>query len=273
MIGKNPMMSMLASRKESLSNSDNTTTDRPGGPRGYVPPPPAPKVVEGQFVVIEPGDNDVLCGRGSRVNNHPGNVQFRQLVAQFKDLYLDPNRRKIEKAHICAYVVSLVRELKGGKFLKENVRQKTWIEVGDVKARKKAGQALREDASEIRSEQPPPPPPQPCTKSDEELLEDMLLRASVESFRLSCEDGNFCVEIDFAQFLKECDRDMLHPPCAPQVQTCTATPMQVSCPIQKQRLPLNDDRQLHLRDSMGNLSAQMSFVSISTDAEHYNKYA
>jgi hypothetical protein len=126
----------------------NTNTK---GPCGYIPPA---TVEPGSYSCDEPRDNDVLCGRGSRVNNHKGNVEFRVLVSQFKDLYLAESRRKTEKSHICAYVVSLVREQaapNGGRFLKYCPKSKQWEEVGDIKARKKAGQALREDATELRA--------------------------------------------------------------------------------------------------------------------------
>lgn len=117
-------------------------------PSGLLPPPPAPRVKEGQYVVTTPGDADVLCGRGSRVNNHPGNVHFRQFVSRYKDLYLREHRRKVEKAHICAFLVDQLRTSTGARFLKFT-SDNTWEEIGDLKARKKAGQALREDATEI----------------------------------------------------------------------------------------------------------------------------
>ena len=135
-------------------------------PSGLLAPPPVPQVREGQYIVDEPSNVDVLCGRGSRVNNHPGNVQFRQLVSKYKDMYLQENRRKVEKAHICAHIIDTLRATTGAKFLKQSANNQ-WEEIGDVKARKKAGQALREDATEINQvldqqkclSSPPLPPP------------------------------------------------------------------------------------------------------------------
>jgi len=115
-------------------------------------PPPPPRVQAGQYTVEEPGENDVLCGRGGRVNTHIGNINFREIVLQFKPKYLATRCKKIEKAHICAKVVTHVRDaVPAGRFLKRDGKTGLWVEVGDEKARKKAGQALREDAAEIRA--------------------------------------------------------------------------------------------------------------------------
>jgi len=87
--------------------------------------------------------SDVLCGRGGRINAHIGNVQFRAMVCQRKEEYL--SKKKLAKAHIAAEIVYHVRGL-GGRFLKEDP-DGSWWDVGDQKAIKKVGQALREDAS------------------------------------------------------------------------------------------------------------------------------
>ena len=39
-------------------------------------------------------NNDVLCGRGGRINSHPGNVQFRDLVQERKKDYLAKTTKK-----------------------------------------------------------------------------------------------------------------------------------------------------------------------------------
>jgi len=116
--------------------------------------PPAPCLVEaGSVAVNEPNRNDVLAGRGSRINNHEGNVRFRQFVLPFKLKYLDKATKKIEKAHMCANIVNYVRSLNPpGRFLEKDPATGLWTEMGDERARKKAGQALREDATEIRAE-------------------------------------------------------------------------------------------------------------------------
>ena len=117
--------------------------------------PPRPEVPPGHGGPIRnPNCNDVLSGRGGRINSHSGNVHFRELVESLKRDYLDPRTKKLEKARIAARLVGTIRRLDpSGKFLKEDPHTGMWVEIGDERAWKKAGQALRESAPEIRAEQ------------------------------------------------------------------------------------------------------------------------
>ena len=117
-------------------------------------PSPPPRVFPSdEGPVYVPNINDVLSGRGGRINAHPGNIRFRQYVQQFKARYLMEETKNTEKAYICAYIVSLVRsQHPPGRFLKRDDRNGLWIEIGDIRARQKTGQALREDATEIRQD-------------------------------------------------------------------------------------------------------------------------
>ena len=119
---------------------------------------PRPEIVvppRGIGPVIDPNDNDVLSGRGGRINAHKGNVQFRELVAQRKKDYLAKTTKKLEKAHIAADIVHYIRGLNpSGRFLKED-SDGSWWDIGDQKAIKKVGQALREDAPDIRGDVDP----------------------------------------------------------------------------------------------------------------------
>lgn len=104
----------------------------------------------GGFVHI-PNPNDVLCGRGGRINAHGGNVNFRKIVLMYKEDYLSKSAGKNQKAQIAAHVVTRIRTLNpSGRFLKVDGDTGCWIEMGDEKARKKAGQALREDSAKFR---------------------------------------------------------------------------------------------------------------------------
>ncbi|KAL3918256.1 MAG: hypothetical protein SGARI_007514, partial [Bacillariaceae sp.] len=101
--------------------------------------------------IVDPNDNDVLCGRGGRINSHAGNVQFRDIIHSRKKEYLAPTTKKLEKAHIAAAVVNDIRGMDPpGRFLKEDRDTGLWFDIGDAKAIKKTGQALREDAPDIR---------------------------------------------------------------------------------------------------------------------------
>jgi hypothetical protein len=106
----------------------------------YQPPPPP---------VIKINDNDVLCGRGGATNSHPGNRSFRNLVKQYKDKYI--KAKKKEKPDVAAEVVDIVRKLDPpGRFLKKDPNTLYWVDIGDLKAKEKTSQALREGAPEIR---------------------------------------------------------------------------------------------------------------------------
>jgi len=139
-----------------------------GGPTPYVtysygaPPPPHATVIayphyppwamppKIQYIQkIEP--EDVLCGRGGATNSHSGNRAFRLLVKRHQDRYLKAKKR--DKPAVASHIVELIRE-RGGRFLRKcdstpqgNV---LWVDIGDVRAREKTCQALREGAPELR---------------------------------------------------------------------------------------------------------------------------
>jgi hypothetical protein len=101
-----------------------------------------------------------------------GNIRFRELVVCLKKDYLSPATKKLEKAHIAAKLVQDIRDKNpSGRFLKEDP-DGSWYDIGDAKAIKKVGQALREDAPDIRHD----------VQSDDEDNKDksasMELRAS-----------------------------------------------------------------------------------------------
>jgi hypothetical protein len=134
---------------ESLWNNSNTMGRKSTAqPRPVLTVPP-----RGIGPIVDPNENDVLCGRGGRINSHPGNVQFRDIINAKKKEYLAPTTKKLEKAHIAAAIVSDIRFMDPpGRFLKEERDTGLWFDIGDAKAIKKTGQALREDAPDIRHE-------------------------------------------------------------------------------------------------------------------------
>ena len=109
-----------------------------------------------------PNNNDVLSGRGGGINNHPGNIIFRNWVKDRKESYnLAPN--KVEKAKVSREIIELVLK-SNGRFLKrEEVdtgnqhsfgvgsTSQYWVEIEDSQAMAKTSQALREGAPAIRS--------------------------------------------------------------------------------------------------------------------------
>lgn len=90
--------------------------------------------------ITDPNENDVLCGRGGRINSHAGNVQFRDIIHSKKKEYLAPSTKKLEKAHIAAGIVNDIRTMDPpGRFLKEDRGTGMWFDIGDAKAIKKNG--------------------------------------------------------------------------------------------------------------------------------------
>jgi len=110
---------------------------------------PNPIVKPGEGGPIGSSDitnNDVLLGRGAYFDKHPGNIQFRKIAAENQKKIDYNTSKKIEKTFCGAKVVAIVRNLiPSGRFLSKINDTGYWVEVGDVKARKKAVQALRDE--------------------------------------------------------------------------------------------------------------------------------
>lgn len=94
-------------------------------------------------------NNDVLCGRGGATNSHIGNRAFRQFVKEYKDKYL--RAKKKEKPSVAGEIVDKIRSLDPpGRFLKKDRDTGYWLDIGDIRAKEKTSQALREGAPLIR---------------------------------------------------------------------------------------------------------------------------
>mmetsp|Transcript_177 Transcript_177/g.183 ORF Transcript_177/g.183 Transcript_177/m.183 type:complete len:566 (+) Transcript_177:185-1882(+) len=94
-------------------------------------------------------NNDVLCGRGGATNSHIGNRSFREIVKQYKDRYL--KAKKKEKPNVAGEIVDKIRNLEpNGRFLRKDRDTGCWVDIGDVRAKEKTSQALREGAPLIR---------------------------------------------------------------------------------------------------------------------------
>jgi hypothetical protein len=96
-----------------------------------------------QMNITTPHTNDVLCGRGYAVDVHPGNQQYREIVARNKPRYL--NARKRDKRPIAFSIIAEVRSMNPpGRFLMIDPIRNVWNEIGEEKACDKTSQALRE---------------------------------------------------------------------------------------------------------------------------------
>ena len=96
----------------------------------------------------QPGQFDVLCGRGRRCYFHGGNEHFRSVVTNMIPNY-NGATSKIEKGYILSVIVQKIRALAGiGGFIKKDLKKGQWYEVGDFLAREKVSQAFRDALSD-----------------------------------------------------------------------------------------------------------------------------
>lgn len=94
-------------------------------------------------------ENDVLSGRGSKINQHPGNSFFRALIRQNKLRYV--NSKPSDKKKIILDIIDKVeKQDPPGRFLKQDAKTAEWEVISFLEAKRKTGQALREDAPKIR---------------------------------------------------------------------------------------------------------------------------
>jgi len=92
-------------------------------------------------LVHSPNNNDVLLGRGGKNSRHPGNEQLRSFCSNAAIEY--SRSCKHEKSQLSRDLVIRVRQLNpAGRFLKKD--QKAWMDVGDIAAREKTRQVLRD---------------------------------------------------------------------------------------------------------------------------------
>ena len=95
--------------------------------------------VESSNENLIPSRNDVLLGRGKGSHMHEGNVWFRRLVKERQKLY--DTASTPEKTRIADEIVRMVKESRGGLFLKK--KGTAWVEVSDSVARLKVSHAFR----------------------------------------------------------------------------------------------------------------------------------
>ena len=99
--------------------------------------------------VEEPGDRDVLCGRGGFINKHVGNIIYRKVVDYNKAIY-----KQVPKRHRILVSQSIVHTIEkhGGRFLQpvsgQGRKNQTWTCIQFRRAVQKTSQALREPTTE-----------------------------------------------------------------------------------------------------------------------------
>lgn len=95
---------------------------------------------------VEFTQNDVLFGRGGRSNHHPGNKIYRNIVTEQQNHYRSCDKN--EKTKVAQGIVDHIQNTVGGRFLELDRGIKRWFLVPNVVARRKVGQALRENNTE-----------------------------------------------------------------------------------------------------------------------------
>ena len=91
-------------------------------------------------------DADVLFGRGGRSNHHPGNKIYRDIVTEKQPFYRSCDKN--EKTKVAQSIVDAVTINGKGRFLELDKRNGMWYLVPNIVARRKVGQALRENNTE-----------------------------------------------------------------------------------------------------------------------------
>jgi hypothetical protein len=87
-----------------------------------------------------PGQFDVICAKGNKAKNQPGNLRLRKFVEQYSQDYGNSTSR-LQKTMLVNQIIYSVRSFNGG-FVKFEKGQ--WHDVGDAMARETVGQSLRE---------------------------------------------------------------------------------------------------------------------------------
>jgi len=93
------------------------------------------------YITDDINEHDVLFGQGGESNNNKGNERYRAIVDRTRPMYTDATMT--EKTAIAQSVVDEIAS-KGGRFLKKDDDTQQWYLAGEIAARKKASQALRE---------------------------------------------------------------------------------------------------------------------------------
>jgi hypothetical protein len=106
-----------------------------------------------------PSENDIVCARGRAYWDHPGNVQYRQLIADATTRYATTTS-KLEKSMLVTEIIDRIKYEKNGRFVKKqrtnnkvassslssssSSKSSKWIEVDEEQIREKVSQSLRD---------------------------------------------------------------------------------------------------------------------------------
>jgi hypothetical protein len=99
--------------------------------------------------VLATNKNDVVSGRGSGGNRHPGNIYFRELIKSNKAYYLSLSKN--QKMDVARAIYDKISSLDPpGRFLNKNPETENWYIVKKDRALEKIYQALREKPAALK---------------------------------------------------------------------------------------------------------------------------
>jgi hypothetical protein len=99
--------------------------------------------------ILETNENDVVSGRGSGGNRHPGNTYFRELIKSNKAYYLSLGKN--QKMDVARAIYDKILSLDPpGRFLNKNPETDNWYVVKKDRALEKISQALRERPAALK---------------------------------------------------------------------------------------------------------------------------
>ena len=127
------------SRTPSLSSRPSPPTTPKKRARGYEELEPTEKTY------VPYNENDILFGRGTRSNSHPGNKAYRRKFVKDQPVYKKrdaPGKRKMIEA-----TVAWVKKVQKGRFLFFEEETGRYYIASDEQAEEKVKQFLREDHS------------------------------------------------------------------------------------------------------------------------------
>jgi hypothetical protein len=104
---------------------------------------------EERRIITEPGPLDVVMGRGCVAQIHPGNLHYRTLIAERREVYEESLIH--QKTALATEIVRLIKE-SGGRFLQQDGHG--WMLVDGKKARTKVSSAFRDSRRKSRSAHP-----------------------------------------------------------------------------------------------------------------------
>ena len=105
---------------------------------------------------IKIGPRDILFGRGSAINNHQGNINFRVVCDTNKKYFITLGNKGKAKYNYCMNILQDIKS-NGGRFVQFDKAANSWYEVDDDKARMRIDRHFREPHASKTVEYSPPP--------------------------------------------------------------------------------------------------------------------